>query len=72
MHKLKMEQQPRKRSNSLPITKMEISVTDDSEPKRKYHREYETFSNQNGVYNFELLQECNLLSFLIILVLCNE
>lgn len=58
MHKLKMEQQPRKRSNSLPITKMEISVTDDSEPKRKY-REYETFSNQNGVYQFELLQLIN-------------
>lgn len=70
-----IEQQPRKRSNSLPVPKMEISSVDGCEMKRKYNREFETFSDQEGSYpneqpnfNFETRKCSSLLltHFLII------
>ncbi|XP_065199931.1 protein unc-80 homolog isoform X3 [Planococcus citri] len=36
MNKIKLEQQPRKRSNSLPIPKIEVTFHDSPESKRKY------------------------------------
>lgn len=54
MNKIKLEQQPRKRSNSLPIPKIEITLHDSPDSKRQYNEEFVTMlENKNSPTGFD-------------------
>lgn len=49
MNKIIMEQQPRKRCNSLPVPRAEISSQGSLDVKRKYCKEVPTSCNPKGI-----------------------
>lgn len=52
MNKIIMEQQPRKRCNSLPIPRAEVSSQGSPDVKRKYCKEMPASCNSKGILSY--------------------